>query len=1124
MDMLPPQAPPAIVVSVDQPEHDLLRRLGDAQAWLHAQQDELPDPYVSADDRERFLQGVDAFWEGVVPDTSLPVRASTTRRQAFTARLTQAARDSASLHVGRHLLPSSAIDMIRRVAEPASSMSPPLRGSELLIGDAPLAGTLVLQDDTQPDTVLLFGTRTGWERFASIDELLCEVEERLQVHLFQADDDHALDEVDTHFLRIRPIQGPVYEAIADRLVVAYRESLIRTWDDETFAPDWEDRLHDAMQLSNLLDLHRLGALPAKRQDAVLSRARRSPPVKPAMGTGTPGRAVGGARRVGEHLGPVVGATHRIADDIARQWGVGVPAGPTRSPGASTLPRPQEMFSRRYSAPEVTLPADAQPSGGVHYVEGLPYVQRGALPYRVQYDPTNNAWRLSSVGPTQGMNTGPIIDLGPNGQWEIRFPASHEGVTQPVAPQDVPPLVHRDTGAASHPDSQAGSPPVQTAPPLTPRLPPSPLPIDLPPVTLSELPKLLKDIIREELARQLDNDVVGALALFRRLRRWHDGGPLVPVLTPREIDAWNRAMAGMRDRLRHVRSPSPHDSSVADQLTDGDLDVVTPEDLLPAQPSAPHTTEGALIDLLATPTGPTSPRELTPETLDAWSDTVNQFVARPRLTTSPAAGPSTQSPPTPPSTIEVATGPIHHTPLPEYRFDRPGLNERAQIIEEMARLMPSASDAEALFKRLEAAFLAGEPVPRLTRIQENAWRGALTHMRLPRGSAYRARRMEAAEVPNAILESIRNRLNYLKKPEAYDPLVYLRDRNKDIVELTDEQKALWQQLLEHTRKRTVDTADVGIFGKRSPALPHGKVRKELNDLSSGNLRAMERRLAGELNKEAQLEIFRHKVNDQLHRRPLLETEERAWERALAAERSKPSRFGKHVPADAIRDFSTADMQELWLELKAKMGFRLGERTYKSHALRESSDVAPMTEAPPQWQRAVDAVRHNRRASPTATTTPDQIARGLWYVPAEQWPTTLYYYAPTTVLAEATDHVVRLPIGPMDSLGAEGIPVFTSPPDTAIIALPNRHTALLPAQEVTSGLDALAPPGSIGARSGAWVRFNPSEARESLDGFVELYRVGDATSTSFVFRSTAQNTENELGELWLGTPFVIHRRQP
>lgn len=1144
MDMLPPQAPPAIVTSVDQPERDLLQRLGETQAWLHAQQDHLPDPYVSADDRERFLQGIDAFWEGAVTGTAVPGQTGTTRRQAFAARLTQAARYSASLYAGRHLLPSSAIDLIHRATESGTSLPPNLRTSELLIGDEPLAGTLVLQDDAQPDTVLLFGTRTGWERFASIDELLCEVEERLQIHLFQADDDHAFDEVDTHFLRTRPIQGPVFETIAERLTTAYREAVSHTWDEETFCAHWEDRLHKAMQLSSLIDLHRLGALPSRpaatfsqtppSSSAVLSRVRRSPPVKPPVGTGTaPGRVAGGARRVGEHLGPVAGATHRVASDVARQWGVGVPGSPTLSPGVSTLPRPQDIFSRRYSAPEVTLPTGPEPSGNVHYVQGNPYVQRGGLPYRVQYDPASNAWRLSSLGPTQGMNTGPIIDLGPNGQWEIRFPAPHADVTRPIVPEASTPPVHRDTGGASHPTSHVEplpfSPPVGVVDPLSPGVALSPAPIDLPPVALSELPKLLKDIIREELARQLDNDVVGALTLFRRLRRWHDGGPLAPPPTSREIDAWNAAMAGMRDRFRHVRSPSPHDSITADQLTDGDLDVVTPEDLLPKapQPSTPRHEEGALTDLLTRHAEPTSPRELTPETLRAWSETVNQFVERPQLTSSPAAGPSTQSHSPPPSTIGATTGPIHNTPLPEYRFDRPGLNERAQIIEEMTHLMPSASDAEALFKRLEDAFLSGEPVPRLTRVEENAWRGALAHMRLPRGSAYRARRMDVAEISNETLESIRNRLNYLKQPEAYDALVYLRDRNKDMVQLTEKQKALWQQLLEHSRKRRTMAGDDGTPGKRVTVLPKGRIRKELNDLSNSELRQIERRVAKELGKESQLEISRHHVNDLAHSRPLTEAEERAWNSALTEARSKPNRFDAHKPANAIRDFSVADMQELWLELKAKLGFRAGEKLYTTKALSSTSDVTtstPVTETQPQWQRAVDTVRHNRRAPPADTMTPDQIARGLWHVPPEQWPTTLYYYSRTAVLAEATDHVVRLPIEHLDAIGAEGIPVFTSPPDTALISLPNRHTALLPSQEPHLTMDALAPPGTIGARSGAWVQFNPVEARESLDNFVELYRVGGPTSTSFVFRSTAQNTENDLTELWLGTPFTIHQPQP
>lgn len=1142
MDMLPPQAPPAIVTSVNQHERDLLRRLGETQAWLHAQQDDLPDPYVSADDREHFLQGIDAFWDGAVTGTSVPGQTGTTRRQAFAARLTQTARDSASLYAGRHLLPSSAVDLIRRATESGTSLPPNLRASELLIGDEPLAGTLVLQDDTQPDTVLLFGTRTGWERFASIDELLCEIEERLQIHLFQTDDDHAFDEVDTHFLRSRPIQGPVFETIAERLATAYHEAVSHAWDEETFCADWEDRLNKAMQVSSLIDLHRLSALPSLPMaplpqtpvspTAVLSRVRRSPPVKPPVGTGTAsGRAAGAARRVGEHLGPVAGATHRVASDVARQWGVGVPGNQALSPGVSTLPRPQDMFSRRYSASEVTLPTGTEPGGNVHYVDGNPYIQREGLPYRVQYDPASNAWRLSSLGPTQGTNTGPIIDLGPNGQWEIRFPASRDGVMHSTVPQASTPPVHRDTGVGPNPPSQVGQlptpPPMEVVNLLSPDLTLSPAPIDLPPVALSELPKLLKDIIREELARQFDNDVVGALTLFRRLRRWHDGGPLMPSLTPIEIDAWNAAMAGMRDRLRNVRTPSPHESTIGDQLTDGDLDVVTPEGLLPTprHPGTPRNEEGALTDLLTTPAGPTSPRELTPETLHAWSETVNQFVERPRLISSPAAGSSTQASMMPSTHTRIASGPIIDAPLPAYLFDRPDLE--TQIIEEMTRLMPSASDAKALFKSMEQAFRSGEIAPRLTRVQENAWRGALTHMRLPRATSYRPRRMDAATLSKEDLKSIRHQLNRRHMREAFEPLVYLRDKNKQLVELTDAQKNLWKDVVDHIGKRSYADGAPTPSAKRSATSSLGRMRKEINDLSVGDLRSIARRLINELDKEAQLKIFRQKVHGISSKETLTDGEQRAWNSALHEARNKFGRFAKDLPSDAIREFSATDMRHLRMELKERLGFRLGEDAYDTNALmtppahaRHSLQAVDSL----QWQQAVDTIRRNRRAPPATTMTEGQIAQGLWYVPRDQWPASLYYYGPSDVFARRQDHLFRMPFTRLESIGAEGIPMFTSPPNTMTTSLPRSHITLLPTQEANVGSVAGAPIGSLGARSGWWLRIRTAEVADDLTSFVELYRVGDSASTTYVLRSTERNTAAGLTDVWLDNPFEINPTTP
>lgn len=1130
MDMLPPQAPPAIVSSVDQAERDALLRLADTQAWLHMQQDDLPDPYVSAEDRERFFEDVDTFWEAATPDASLPGREVTTRRRALAGHLAKAARVNVYLRVNRDQLPQAAIDVVRHATPSDASPPPTLHISELFIGDEPQAGTLVLQDDTQPDMVLLFGTRTGWEVFPSLDDLLCEVEARLQLHLFQTDEDHALDHVDIHFLRSRPIEGPAFDTIANRLITAYRRSLAHRWDDEALCPDWEDRLNAAMQLSTLFDLRRLAATPLSPRPVTLSRPRRSPPVKPvptagsATGrvTGT-ARRTGAARRIDDHLGHVAGATQQVADGIARQLGVGVPAGQALPPSTSTLPRPQDMFSRRYSAPEVTLPPGPEPAGNVHHVDGGSYVARGGLPYRVQYDPSSHAWRLFSRGSSQGMHTGPIIDLGPNGQWEIRFPAPHEEVSRvpQASPMPTPYDAATSTSRATQIDSAPHTPLFPSVIPVA-----SPMPIDLPPMALSELPRVLKDIVREELSRQLEGSVVDALALFRRLRRWNDGAPLIPELTAQEIDAWNAAMAGMRDRLRNVRSPSPPGPSVSDQLTDTDMGIATPDILVSSNqlPDIANNVEPTLTELLTPHAAPAAPQKLTPETLENWSDAVNEFVDRPRLTTSPEAGPSSHSPVVPASSV---SDPILDAPLPAYPFDRSSVNERAHILEELGRLMPSAAEAEALFHRIESAFTSHRPVPRLTRIQENAWRGAMAYVRWPKASAYRARRMEVAEVSSDVLLSIRNRLTRLKQSEEYESLIYLRDKNKQIVSLTPAQRKTWQDVLEYVRKRRAHAAESGPSAKRATNPPHGRFRATLNDLSYNNVRSIRRILIDALDREAQLEIFRHHVNDQPITRALTDEEERQWVSALATVRQKPVAFGKHAPSDIIRDFSTTDMRELWMELKASAGFRAGENIYRALALKDPTEAATgllPTEASYHWRRAVSEVRQRRRMAPTAATTASDLSHGLWFVPETEWPTTLYHYAPVATFAEATDHVIRLPFTRLESVGAEGIAMFTAPPETTVLSLPSQHSALLPLQTPHFRPDARAPSGSIGARSGAWIQISPAEVRDSLHTFVDMYRVGGPESTTYVLRPSAHSADADFTELWLGNPFVIHRPQP
>ncbi|MEX1828045.1 hypothetical protein [Luteibacter sp. CQ10] len=261
MDMLPPQAPPALVSHANQAAVDTLQRLAATQAWIATQRDALPEFPDIASEVGDFVAQMDAYWSA--PIEYLSEGAIFSRRQVFAWRLANLAYDDASLRHNDGTLSDDAFDLVQSVARhPGGPLPSHLHADELRIDDTPYAGAIVLHDDRHPDRVLMFTTRTGWESFASLDELYREVEPRLRER-FAADGylpgvgarpfEAALDR---HFLATAPMTGMPFEVLADGIVSRLSERARDAWHGVPETAEWfRDALRRALDLHELVDVH-----------------------------------------------------------------------------------------------------------------------------------------------------------------------------------------------------------------------------------------------------------------------------------------------------------------------------------------------------------------------------------------------------------------------------------------------------------------------------------------------------------------------------------------------------------------------------------------------------------------------------------------------------------------------------------------------------------------------------------------------------------------------------------------------------------------------------------------------------------------------------------------------------
>lgn len=261
METTPPQAPPAIVSSTQQEVVDALGRLVAVQAWLTAQQRDLPALPASptVEGRETWLVALDTFWQQPVHDGpgTRPVR----RIDALSARLASVMRDDAIARRLDGTIDPAAANLAERFARSFGGDLPPgMETRSRRVGTIDYAGAAIVLDRNDPTLALLFMPDRGWEAFDGVDRLRAQTEARLREVLARRGELRGVradntEQVITNdrFVDLPLQRADVFHAMARRIAAIQREKVEDAWPSTDETTDASGRFTDEATLA--LDLH-----------------------------------------------------------------------------------------------------------------------------------------------------------------------------------------------------------------------------------------------------------------------------------------------------------------------------------------------------------------------------------------------------------------------------------------------------------------------------------------------------------------------------------------------------------------------------------------------------------------------------------------------------------------------------------------------------------------------------------------------------------------------------------------------------------------------------------------------------------------------------------------------------
>ncbi|QDE38016.1 hypothetical protein FIV34_01805 [Luteibacter pinisoli] len=276
MDAMPPQAPPAHTSAAHEVAATAFNQLVDIHRWAQGELASMPALPTQADKQahDPFIAELRAWW-------------SDERRARFSGRLSATLGQLAVLRGEDGTLDSRAVGMVQALASSRGGALPGhLEVSELVFGQVPYAGALVLQDIAQRGDVLLFTADNGWESFADAHALLATVEQRARQRM--ADDGRlpgiSLAQVYRDgrgpWVSMRAVQGEPFDHYVSRVASLQEAKVTQGWVEAGMAAEggrqsgrFADAMGRALDLAVLFDIESLLAARHARLVTAVNEAR-----------------------------------------------------------------------------------------------------------------------------------------------------------------------------------------------------------------------------------------------------------------------------------------------------------------------------------------------------------------------------------------------------------------------------------------------------------------------------------------------------------------------------------------------------------------------------------------------------------------------------------------------------------------------------------------------------------------------------------------------------------------------------------------------------------------------------------------------------------------------------------
>jgi hypothetical protein len=251
-----------IVQAENQSAIDALHRLTttrDALTRLYEAQPSLTE--ASALGARQLLDALPVFWG------SQETAGGETRSSVLGRHLASVMKEEATLRRLDGTLNEEAASLATRVATMnRTTVAAGVHVRELILGDVPHAGSLIVVDDSKPGLALLFTTHSGWEAFDSLDRLLQSTRQRLLESVDVADgtgleNDEFAEAKTQGTVGSREIAGNVFATLATRMIDVQAGRITLAADDHGLDDDdpeapthLGDRVRYELSLASMLDI------------------------------------------------------------------------------------------------------------------------------------------------------------------------------------------------------------------------------------------------------------------------------------------------------------------------------------------------------------------------------------------------------------------------------------------------------------------------------------------------------------------------------------------------------------------------------------------------------------------------------------------------------------------------------------------------------------------------------------------------------------------------------------------------------------------------------------------------------------------------------------------------------